>query len=425
MCFERTVLPDDDAEEALDRAPGDGLGGADDHGNALRGSSSSARERRAGRALSARPALSCSPRASPRRSRSRSLAALALARGRARARCRPPAPLIDGIAAQVDGQIVLVSEVMRAVRPQEEAMRQAGAPEQEIAKLRADGLERLIESRLVEKVVAESEAKATDEEITRTIEGIAKENGLTLEQLYASVVFHGLTVDEYRAQIKRDYERRNLVQGMLGSRVKVDEKEVEALYAERYGNQERRRSVHVRQILRAYGGKTKRDQDTACEEVRLARERVTGGEPFEKVASQVSEAAPRDGGDIGWLPLASVAPWMRDALDGVPEGGISDVLVLPFGCSVLQLVERRVLEPVSYEQAKEPLSRELWERKLDQEYRTWMEQLREHSYIERHGYFAEAASLGAAARRARDGALTAAPRRTHSPGGRGRAPRSA
>jgi peptidyl-prolyl cis-trans isomerase SurA len=311
-------------------------------------------------------------------------------------RAADQAGLIDGIAAQVDGQIVLVSEVMRAVRPQEEAMRQAGAPELEIARLRADGLERLIEARLVEKVVAESETKATEEEITRTIEGIAKENGLTLEQLYASVVFHGLTVDEYRAQIKRDYERRNLVQGMLGSRVKVDETEVEALYAERYGKQETGgESVHVRQILRAYGGKTNRDQATACEEARLARERVTGGEPFEKVASQLSEVAPRDGGDIGWLPLASVAPWMREALDGLPEGGLSDVLILPFGCSVLQLVERRVLEPVSFEQAKEPLTRELWERKLDQEYRTWMEQLREHSYIERHGYFAEAATLGA------------------------------
>jgi parvulin-like peptidyl-prolyl isomerase len=92
-----------------------------------------------------------------------------------------------------------------------------GRAEEEIAKLRADGLERLIESRLVEKIVEDSNSKATDEEITRTIEGIAKENGLTVEQLYASVVFHGLTVDEYRAQIKRDFERRNVVQGMLGS----------------------------------------------------------------------------------------------------------------------------------------------------------------------------------------------------------------
>jgi len=302
--------------------------------------------------------------------------------------------LIDGIAAQVDGKIVLVSEVMRAVRPQEEAMRRAGAPEEEIAKLRADGLERLIESRLVEKIVEDNNQKASDDDIKRTIEGIAKENGLTVEQLYASVVFHGLTVEEYKAQIKRDFERRNLVQGMLGARVKVEDQEVESLYAERYGkHQESGESVHVRQILRAYGGASPRTQDVACSEVRLARDRITGGEPFEKVAAQVSEAAPRDGGDIGWLPVASVAPWMSQALTGLQEGGMSDVLVLPFGCSLLQLVERRVLEPVSFEQAKDQLSRELWERKLEQEYRTWMEELRGRSYIERHGYFADAAKI--------------------------------
>ena len=320
-------------------------------------------------------------------------AALALAAG-APAHAASEAPLIDGIAAQVDNKIVLVSEVLRMVRPQEEAMRHAGAPEEEIAKLRADGLERLIESRLIERIVEESNSKASDEEITRTIEGIAKENGLTIEQLYASVVFHGLTVDEYRAQIKRDFERRNLIQGMLGQRVKVEDEEIEALYAERYGKrQEQGESVHVRQILRAYGGEAQRTQEVACNEARLARERVTGGEPFEKVASQVSDAAPRDGGDIGWLPLKSVAPWMSQALAGLSDGGVSEVLVLPFGCAVLQLVERRVLEPVSYADAKEALSREVWERKLEHEYRTWIEELRGHSYIERHGYFADAARL--------------------------------
>ncbi|MGH7338723.1 MAG: peptidylprolyl isomerase, partial [Myxococcota bacterium] len=311
-------------------------------------------------------------------------------------RCRAAdTQLLDGIAAQVDGKIVLVSEVMRTVRPQEEAMRRAGAPEQEIAKLRADGLERLIESRLVEKVVEDSNSKASDDEIARTIEGIAKENGLTVEQLYASVVFHGLTVEEYRSQIKRDFERRDLIQGMLGSRVKVEDDEVEELYNDRYGkNQESGESVHVRQILRAYGGATQRTQEDACAEVALARDRIAGGEPFEKVAAQVSEAAPRDGGDIGWLPLRSVAPWMKEALTGLPDGGISGVLALPFGCALLQLVERRVLEPVSFAQAKEPLTHEIWERKLEQEYRTWIEELRGHSYIERHGYFADAAKFG-------------------------------
>jgi peptidyl-prolyl cis-trans isomerase SurA len=303
--------------------------------------------------------------------------------------------LLDGIAAQVDGRIVLVSDVMRAVRPQEEAMREAGAPESEIARLRAEGLERLIENSLVAGVVEDTELRASDEEIETVIEGIAEDNGLSLEQLYASVVFHGMSVEEYRAQIRGDYERRNVVNAILGPRITVEDAEVEALYRERFANQPAGGdSVHVRQILRATGGPSERDEATACAEARAARERIAAGEPFAEVAAEVSEVAPRDGGDIGWLPLDSVAGWMRAALAPLEPGDVSGVIVLPFGCSVLQLVEQRAYEPVTLEQARGRLAQEIWERKLEREYRKWLEELREHSYIERRGHFAEAARFG-------------------------------
>ena len=64
----------------------------------------------------------------------------------------------------------------------------------------------------------------------------------------------------------------------------------------------------MRQILRAYGGASQRDQATACAEVRSRARADRGGEPFENVAAQVSEVAPRDGGDIGWLPLRASRP---------------------------------------------------------------------------------------------------------------------
>ena len=51
--------------------------------------------------------------------------------------------LVDGIAAQVGTRIVLISEVLRAAGAPEAAMRKAGASEQDVAKLRAEALERL------------------------------------------------------------------------------------------------------------------------------------------------------------------------------------------------------------------------------------------------------------------------------------------
>ncbi len=125
-----------------------------------------------------------------------------------------------------------------------------------------------------------------------------------------------------------------------------------------------------------------------------ALERIRSGDAsFEQVAREVSVAAPEHGGDIGWLHEDSIASWMVDLLKPMQPGDISKVMELPFGCTILRLVERREHTPVEYETAKERLASEVFERKLAEEYRTWMEELRAESFIQRRGYFAAAAEL--------------------------------
>jgi peptidyl-prolyl cis-trans isomerase SurA len=307
----------------------------------------------------------------------------------------PDKELVDGIAAQVGKRVVLVSEVMRFIAPQEAKMRAAGAPESEIAKLRAQALEAMIESRLVEEMVEKADLHASDDEVDRTIESIARENGLSLEQLKASVVFHGMSFDEYREQIKRDLERRNVVNAVVGSKVKVEDAEVKRLYHERFANQPQGgEAVHVRQLLVTYGGTSKRTQAQACARVDAAGARVQAGEDFASVSKEITEVAPQDGGDIGWLHLDSVAPWMSEALATLAPGDTSKTLALPFGCTLLNLVERREFAPVSFEQARERLSQEIYEQKLEAAYRKWIDDLREKTYIDRRGYFADAARFG-------------------------------
>jgi peptidyl-prolyl cis-trans isomerase SurA len=313
------------------------------------------------------------------------------------AAARADEQLVDGIAAQVGTRIVLISEVLRTASVGEAAMRKAGATEQDVAKLRAEALERLIEARLVESVVARLEVSASDEEIDATIRQIAEMNGLTVEQLYASVVFHGMTRDGYRKQIQQDLERRNVVNALLAPDVKVEERDIRALYDSQFGSQpEVANVVRVRQILITYGKDTGRTLEEACGIATAARQRVVdNAETFEEVAKQVSEVAPKDGGDLGWLPADQLADWMNEALDPLQPGGVSNLMVQPFGCSVLQLVERREMAKPSYEKVHGALKEEAFNRKLDERYREWLEELREKTYIDRRGYFADAAQLGA------------------------------
>lgn len=300
--------------------------------------------------------------------------------------------LVDGIAAQVGSDIVLISEVMQMVAPNERRMRAEGMPEVEIAKLRAEGLETMIEWRLIEKVVRETELYATDAEVDETIEAIASENGLTLAQLRQSVVTQDMSYDEYRGEIKRELERRKVVNAMVASQVHVEEYEIEDLYRERHEDQPKGGTqVRLRQILVPAGKEVGRTLQESCDLVRKIREENANGEPFEELARLHSAAAPQHGGDIGWLHVESMADWMIDLIEPLKEGHVTRVVELPFGCTIIKLVERKEFQPISYEEAKPMLQMAVFEMKVAEEYRKWMEELRENTFIERRGYFADAA----------------------------------
>jgi parvulin-like peptidyl-prolyl isomerase len=135
--------------------------------------------------------------------------------------------------------------------------------------------------------------------------------------------------------------------------------------------------------------------DVVCAEVSAAAERIAAGETFEVVASEISVTAPERGGDIGWLHESSLAAWMAELVAKLEPGEISAVNRQAFGCNLLKLVERKAFEPVSYEAAAAHLYLEIQQMMMESEFVVWMEQLRKHTYIQRYGYFADAARLDA------------------------------
>lgn len=302
--------------------------------------------------------------------------------------------LVDGIAAQVGSEVVLVSEVERIARPVEAEMRNAGAPEGEIAKMRAEALERLIERRLIEQVAQRAEVEASETEVEEAIAAIAEENHLTLEILRRSVEGQGLPFEAYQEKIRGEIVYQKVLGGMVRPNVRIEDHEVEQLYREYFADQPRSgEEVHVRQILVTFAGDGPASRTAACTPVRAARERILAGEPFDRVAAEVSETNPGRGGDLGWLYLGEIARWMSVVLEQLEPGKVSDVIETSFGCSLLLLVERREVDPVSFEEAELRLKAELFDRKFEEEYLRFTEQLRQQTYIERKGLFADAARL--------------------------------
>jgi len=303
--------------------------------------------------------------------------------------------MIEGIAAQVGNEIILTSEVYELSAPVEERLREAGLPSTEIARIRSEALDRLIEGHLLSSVVDRLELGADREEVDSAINAIAEENGISLEQLLASIESHGLSIEEYRDKIRKEIERSKVVNAMVRSRVQISDEEVLALYEEEFGNQRSGgEEVHLRHILVMAGGENERSPADACEIAGSARIEIeTGTTTFPAIAQSISDMLPERGGDLGWMHRSDLAAWMADTVNEMQPGDVSPVVEMPFGCNLLELVERREFQPIDFERAKPQLQNRIFQQKTELEYGKWLDVLRTQTYIERKGAFA-AGGLG-------------------------------
>jgi len=302
--------------------------------------------------------------------------------------------LIDGIAAQVGHRYVLISEVEQLARPMLERMRAAGVPAGEIHKMRDEVLDRLIDERLIAAFVARVDMEASQEEIDNTVRNIASDNGLTVDQLRASVESHGLTMEEYRSKLKSEIERSRVLNAVVRSEVQVETEEIELAYADRFGDQrEGGEEAKLRHIMVAAGDESGRDERTACLIAQDAADQIRAGQmQFREMARRITEMNPEQEGELGWFHTDEIAPWMVSALNEMQPGDVSDAIPMPFGCNVLQLVERRAFSPVSFAEAEPKLRAEISQHKMEKEYLSWLDTLRKQTYISRKGPYAQSSA---------------------------------
>lgn len=306
----------------------------------------------------------------------------------------PAGEVIDGIAAQVGTEVVLVSEVDRLSKPIEEKVRAKGGTDRDIRYVRSDILDKLIERKLILLVAKRAEVETSDFEIDDTVNSIARENHMDVDTLRKNVEQEGLTWEAYRQRIGEEIIQQKVLNGVVRSRAKVDDAQIRKLYDQRYGAMPASGGEEVHLVHMAVGAEDGKPASVkaACEKVRRGLARVKGGEDFMNVAVEVSQAAP----DLGWLPQNSLAPWMQSAVGGLEPGQVSDVIELPVGCAAIALVERRAVEALSFEQAKGPLREVLGEQAFQEEYVRFIDRMRKQTYVERRGEFSDAAEMDVA-----------------------------
>jgi peptidyl-prolyl cis-trans isomerase SurA len=113
------------------------------------------------------------------------------------------------------------------------------------------------------------------------------------------------------------------------------------------------------------------------------KKRIEAGQAdFAQLAREFSQdASAGNGGDLGWAAPGLFVPEFEEAMNNLAPGQIAEPLVSRFGMHLIQLLERRQAALSQREQRE--LARNLVrEKKLDEAYAQWAQDVRGRAYVE-------------------------------------------
>ena len=113
------------------------------------------------------------------------------------------------------------------------------------------------------------------------------------------------------------------------------------------------------------------------------KKRIAAGQAdFATLARDNSaDGSAKEGGDLGWANPGMFVPEFEQTMNGLAPGQVSEPLVSRFGVHLIQVIERRESQLTPREQ-RELARGALREKKLEEAYLLWNQEIRGRAYVE-------------------------------------------
>ena len=290
-----------------------------------------------------------------------------------RAATQPVASVVvDRVVAVVNDEIITLSDLQR-----EDLKKSAAARDEHLV------LEDLIDRKLQLAAAKRSGIDVTDPELAEALTDIMKRNSLDRKQFDAELAKDGLTYDQYRSELRDQITLSRVFNKYVRSGLGLDEAELRAYYERNQKVYAQPEEIRVRQIfIKQPENATTSQAAAARERARTAYERARTGEDFVGLVREFSESEnAAAGGDLGFMRRDHALPEIEQATRSLKPGEIAGPLQFADGYHIIRLEEVRT--PVTpFDRVKDEIQTTLYQQKLDNTYRTWLQTLRSDSHIE-------------------------------------------
>src|SRR5215208_588156 len=307
------------------------------------------------------------------------------------------AEILEQVLVKVNGDIVTKSDFERL---QVEFLRQrpelqnVTADSPELQKAVAESAPQLILGAIDELLLVQRGRELgyvmSDEQFKSVLDNIKKDNNIdTDEKFNAALQQEGMTLADLRRQLEKNMLTSRVQQNEVLGRIAVTEDEARAYYDAHKNEFTTPSELMLREILvtvpTSDRGINVAQDDAAKAKADDIRHRLLAGEPFARLAGEVSEAPSKaNGGLIGPIKVDELAPALQAVLEKIRIGEVSDVIRTQRGYQLLTVESRSETKVKTFDEARQEISDKIAEQKRLVETRKYIEKLRAASSITWH-----------------------------------------
>lgn len=299
------------------------------------------------------------------------------------------ATIVERVVAVVGDRAILLSELRERARPFRmqiyNSVPDVASRNAALSQLYRQLVERLVDEELQSREAVRSNINVTAEEIQSALERVARQNDVSVEQLFDEAQKNGLSVAEYRQEIRRQLLDAKMLNLRIQGRMRIGEDDMRSAY-KRIALEERRkltfRAAWIRLQIPPGSGTAgvTRQREAAAQLSARAR---AGADFAELARTYSSDPATREqGGLLAPMRPGELPQELDNALLVMDPGDVSAPMRLGDAWLVLKLVEREPSQLPEYEKAKPQLQTRVYAEKMDAARRQWLESLRKRTHVD-------------------------------------------
>ena len=290
--------------------------------------------------------------------------------------------VVNKVIVKVNGEPILLTDVLAKELEMMPLLR-SQIPVEELEAQRPLLLRQFLLALIDEKVIlqraADLQIEITTNDIDRTVNLMQEQMGLTTDEaMMEALAREGLTISDFRAQVRRQLLVQRLIYEEVDRQIFVSEQEIEEFYSEngdQFGEPEQ---VGIRQIIFLVEG---RERAAIEGEALAALAELRGGATMEAVATGYDGATLAGGRDAALIAVDQLMPEIAAATGELPVGAFSEPVESRYGLHLVQMLQRKAASLRTLEEVEDEIRERVLSEKRQSRIERYTNELRSQTLI--------------------------------------------